>query len=209
MLIGLTGSMAAGKSTAARILAEHGYAVIDADEIAHETLSDPEIVSALCKEFGEGILSPDGAIDRRSLSREAFGSGRADDLNRITHPAIKRELFRRAREQEAEKGCAVLDVPLLIESGLNKDCDCVILVTSDIETRYRRIMLRDGLSRSEARQRIAAQMPQWKKKRYANFIVENDGDEGELEEKLLRVLEKLDIKGEGNAFDRNDWKDKE
>ena len=85
----------------------------------------------------------------------------------------------------------------------------MILVTSDIETRYRRIMLRDGLSRSEARQRIAAQMPQWKKKRYANFIVENDGDEGELEEKLLRVLEKLDIKGEGNAFDRNDWKDKE
>ena len=69
MLIGLTGSMAAGKSTAARILAEHGYAVIDADEIAHETLSDPEIVSAPCKEFGEGILLPDGAIDRRSLGR--------------------------------------------------------------------------------------------------------------------------------------------
>ena len=87
----------------------------------------------------------------------------------------------------------VLDVPLLIESGLHKRCDSVILVTANIETRYARIMKRDGLSRREARARIAAQMPQWKKKRYADYIIENDTTEAELHlrvDELIGTLQK-------------------
>lgn len=90
---------------------------------------------------------------------------RVELLNDIVHPAVIESLLEQAETAKQLPDCpgVVLDVPLLIESGLHKRCDSVILVTANIETRYARIMKRDGLSRREARARIAAQMPQWKK----------------------------------------------
>lgn len=194
MLIGLTGSMAAGKSTAAAAIAEMGFPVIDADVIAHEALEDEGVVSELVKEFGSGIIS-DGRIDRKALSKAAFQRGRTEKLNSITHPFICQRLIFDAKREEEKHGVAVLDVPLLIESGLNGACAHVILVTADRAARYARIMKRDGLTRREARARLKNQMPERRKRKYADIIIENNGTAAELEAAVRSAMAEFVPKG--------------
>ena len=210
-LLGLTGSMAAGKSTVSAMLAERGFFIVDADKTAHDVIQTEKVLRKLTDAFGEGILDESGNIDRKKLSVCVFGEKKnevqnktcpgntanasAELLNDIVHPAVIESLFEQAETAKQLPDCrgVVLDVPLLIESGLHKRCDSVILVTANIETRYARIMKRDGLSRREARARIAAQMPQWKKKRYADYIIENDTTEAELHlrvDELIGTLQK-------------------
>lgn len=221
-LLGLTGSMAAGKSTVSAMLAERGFFIVDADKTAHDVIQTEKVLRKLTDAFGEGILDESGNIDRKKLSVCVFGEkknevqdktcpgnaanasaeriaaekkSRVELLNDIVHPAVIESLFEQAETAKQLPDCrgVVLDVPLLIESGLHKRCDSVILVTANIETRYARIMKRDGLSRREARARIAAQMPQWKKKRYADCIIENDTTEAELHlrvDELIGTLQK-------------------
>lgn len=222
-LLGLTGSMAAGKSTVSAMLAERGFFIVDADKTAHDVIQTEKVLRKLTDAFGEGILDESGNIDRKKLSECVFGEknnevqdkacpgnaanasaeriaaekkSRVELLNDIVHPAVIESLFEQAETAKQLPDCpgVVLDVPLLIESGLHKRCDSVILVTANIETRYARIMKRDGLSRREARARIAAQMPQWKKKRYADYIIENDTTEAELHlrvDELIGTLQKM------------------
>lgn len=218
-LLGLTGSMAAGKSTVSAMLAERGFFIVDADKTAHDVIQTEKVLRKLTDAFGEGILDESGNIDRKKLSECVFGEknnevqnkacpgnasaernaaeqkSRVELLNAIVHPAVIESLFEQAETAKQRPDCpgVVLDVPLLIESGLHKRCDSVILVTANIETRYARIMKRDGLSRREVRARIAAQMPQWKKKRYADYIIENDTTEAELHlrvDELIGTLQK-------------------
>lgn len=221
-LLGLTGSMAAGKSTVSAMLAERGFFIVDADKTAHDVIQTEKVLRKLTDAFGEGILDESGNIDRKKLSVCVFGEkknevqdktcpgnaenasaeriaaekkSRVELLNDIVHPAVIESLFEQAETAKQLPNCrgVVLDVPLLIESGLHKRCDSVILVTANIETRYARIMKRDGLSRREAHARIAAQMPQWKKKRYADYIIENDTTEAELHlrvDELIGTLQK-------------------
>lgn len=194
MLIGLTGSMAAGKSTAARTIAEMGFPIIDADRIAHEVLEDEKVISELVKEFGSGIIS-DGSIDRKALAKAAFRGGRTEKLNSITHPVICQRLIFDAKREEEKYGAAVLDVPLLIESGLNGACTHVILVTADKAVRYARIMERDGLTKREARARLKKQMPERQKRKYADIIIENNGTAAELEAAVRNVMMEFMPKG--------------
>lgn len=194
MLIGLTGSMAAGKSTAARTIAEMGFPVIDADRIAHEVLEDEKVISELVKEFGSGIISG-GRVDRKALSAAAFQGGRTERLNSITHPVICQRLIFDAKREEEKHGVAVLDVPLLIESGLNGACAHVILITADKAIRYARIMERDGLTVREARARLKKQMPERQKRKYADIIIENNGTAEELEAEVRRVMTEFMPKG--------------
>lgn len=194
MLIGLTGSMAAGKSTAARTIAEMGFPIIDADRIAHEVLEDEKVISELVKEFGSGIIS-DGRIDRKVLAKAAFRGGRTEKLNSITHPVICQRLIFDAKREEEKYGTAVLDVPLLIESGLNGACAHVILVTADKAIRYARIMERDGLTKREARARLKKQMPERQKRKYADIIIENNGTAAELEAAVRNVMMEFMPKG--------------
>lgn len=191
MIFGLTGSMAAGKSTAAQILKNKGFTVIDADSIAHGVIELHEVKAELRAAFGDGIFTPDGSVNHRALANAAFETGRVAELNAITHPRIKETMLNEAKNAESKFGCAVLDVPLLIESGMNADCDFVLLITADIETCYARIMKRDGLTREQAQARLNNQMPQWEKKRYADYIINNDGDEKELEHELMNAVEAL------------------
>lgn len=191
MFVGLTGSMAAGKSTAAKIFADLGCPIVDADKIAHEVLLDSAIKIKLVNAFGKGILDGFGEIDRRNLARTAFSAGMSELLNSITHPAIREKLFSQAKQYQLNSAIVILDVPLLIETGLNKECDYVILITADTDERYRRIMQRDGLSKAEAKSRMEAQMPQRQKEEYADFIVENDGNINSLKEKLIAVIDRL------------------
>lgn len=217
-LLGLTGSMAAGKSTVSAMLAERGFFIVDADKTAHDIILTEGVRQRLVEEFGRGILDEFGNIDRRKLSACVFGAAdknsnaaiknetldsaeqaeaerrrRVETLNSVTHPAVIKSLFEQAETARQIPGCVgvVLDVPLLIETGLHKKCDGVILVTANIETRYARIMKRDGLSRREAQARIAAQMPQWKKKRFADYIIENDTTEEELRARVEALAARL------------------
>lgn len=191
MFIGLTGSMAAGKSTAAKIIADLGYPIVDADKIAHDILFDKKIKDELANSFGEEIFDDSGEINRRSLAHSVFSNGKSEILNSITHPAIKQRLFDLAKHLQAESPIVILDVPLLMETRLNRECDRVILITADTNERYRRIMLRDGLSRAEAKSRMEKQMPQREKEKYADFIIENDGNIDLLKEKLIDVINRI------------------
>lgn len=181
-MIGLTGGIASGKSTVSKRLRELGAEVFDADEISREVAASEDVLSKIREAFGDGVFFEDGSLSRPALASVVFSSDEnAGKLDAITHPAIAAELKRRAREAE-ENGCPMVfvDAALLIESGFYKLCGEVWLVTASYETRVKRIMERDGLSRSEAEARISRQMPEDEKRKYASVVIENDGDVSEL-----------------------------
>jgi dephospho-CoA kinase len=195
MILGLTGSMASGKSTVSKMLAARGFTVLDADRIAHEALEDPNVKRALTERFGGDILTC-GVIDRARLAEKAFASdGETAALNAIVHPFVIKKTVRKAYQALFcdPDAAVVLDVPLLFESGMDGLCDAVLVVAADNETRYLRIMLRDGLSREQAKRRIEKQMPQEEKMERADAVIMNDGTLEELEERLEKALSALGL----------------
>ncbi|MBQ5488937.1 MAG: dephospho-CoA kinase, partial [Clostridia bacterium] len=150
MILGLTGSMASGKSTVSAMLKEYGLYVLDADEEAHAVLELPAVRRELAELFGEDILDENGAVVRARLAEKAFASAEETaELNAVTHPAVIQTMLEKAEEFALEypEIPVVFDVPLLFESGMDKLCDRVVTVAADDEVRYLRIMLRDGLTR--------------------------------------------------------------
>ncbi len=188
MLIGLTGSIAAGKSTVAGRLSTLGAYVLDADAVAREVVEPgTDGLARLCAAFGREILSEDGTLDRKRLAGRVFSDPEARGiLNGITHPLVVGFMEERAKAWLAKTpgGIAVWDMPLLIECGAWKKVDAVWLVTAEDEARLARMMARDGCTREHALLRMAAQMPQAEKARYADVVIPNDGDEAAL---LTRV----------------------
>ena len=180
MLIGLTGSIGAGKSTVAARLKALGAYVIDADEIAREVSSyGSEGLTVIVSAFGEGVLQADGTLDRKKLAAIVF----AEDekrlaLNAILHPRILNVMRERAAGVlAAEKNAVVVyDMPLLIETGEYMHVGSVWLVIAGDETRIARVMARDACTKEEALRRIAAQMPQEEKRAYAHEIIDNSGN---------------------------------
>lgn len=188
MKIGLTGGIASGKSMAARRLRTLGAYVLDADDVSRElTRPGGALLAPLAAEFGGGILTAHGELDRRALGAIVFfDKEKLARLNAITHPAIIRRMHRLADEYLAARpdGVAVLDMALLIECGEHKNVDAVWLVTAPEKTRLARIMARDGCTEEEALSRMAAQLPQEEKEKYADVIIKNDGGIAELFEKV-------------------------
>ena len=193
--IGLTGGIGSGKTTAAKRFAELGAKVYSADDIARRAL-DPgtncydRVVSA----FGESILLPDGAIDRKRLAQIVFSDeSKRTLLNGILHPYVIDRLFSDADQDfQAENfRIAVFDIPLLFESGLDAQMDTTIVVASDTETRIRRVIERDGISREQALQRILVQMPDEEKRLRANYVLDNDGSKDDLCRRVDALYELL------------------
>lgn len=184
MRIGLTGGIAAGKSSVSEILASLGAWILDADAVSREMVEPGSAgLEGIVREFGERILKADGTLDRAALGAEVFSDdARRGRLNGILHPIIKSEMLNRAGRIESEypDAIVIMDVPLLIESGWQDMADEVWLVTAPLEERIRRIALRDGLDRRQAERRIAAQMPDGEKVKYADIIINNDGNMDEL-----------------------------
>ena len=196
MIIGLTGSMASGKSTVSEFLKKRGLHIIDADKAAHKILFEDETKKSLAECFGNDIIGSDGEIDRKNLAEKAFSSEEATEkLNSITHPAIISLIREDIKENEKKYPAVVIDAPLLIEAGLHKICDAVWLVCANIETRYARIMKRDNLTRAQARARVAKQIPQWKKKRFADALIDNDGTVAALESRIDTLLAQYGLTG--------------
>ena len=193
--IGLTGGLASGKSLVARIFKSLGCTLIDTDAIARDVVvPGTEGWQAVVKEFGPQILAENNTIDRPKLANIIFtDAGRRQILNSILHPLI----ISSVRQQLAEIGdrepdaLVVVDVPLLIECGLQDDFDEVIVVWTPRETQINRLMERDGLAEAEAQQRLAAQLPLDQKRAYATFVVENDADHEKTEAQVRIIFSAL------------------
>jgi dephospho-CoA kinase len=180
--IGLTGSIGVGKSFVAGVLAELGCHVLDADDTARAVVEPgsaalQDVVAA----FGPEFLGTDGALDRSKLGSLVFADeDKRKLLNSILHPYIIAEQDERLREWETEdpNGIAVIDAALMIESGGYKRFDKLIVVHCRPEVQLERLISRNNLSRAEAEKRIAAQMPQEEKKKFADYLIDtSDGFE--------------------------------
>ena len=177
--VGLTGSIAVGKSFVLGVLKELGCHVLDADEVAREVVKPGTAgLRAVVEAFGDEILRADGTLDRSKLGSIVFtDENKRRQINSILHPFIitaQDEELRRL-EREDPQGIAVVDAALMIESGGYKRFDKLIVVHCDPEIQLQRLMKRDKLSREDAERRINSQMPQEEKKRYADFLIDTSG----------------------------------
>ena len=190
-VIGLTGGIASGKSTASAYLRELGAAIVDADAISRaSTRRGGAAFEAVCAAFGD-ILGADGEIDRRKLGGIVFADEDArNKLNSIVHPAViaeSRAQIEKARAASA-KVC-ILDVPLLFETGMEKLCDETWLIYVPREEQIRRMAERDGLDAAAAAARIDSQMPLEEKLKRADVAVDSSGAIEQTREKLRRLWE--------------------
>lgn len=193
IVIGVAGSIASGKSTAARVFERLGARVLDADAIGHDLLRTERMRDVIRTAFGEGVLTAEGDVDRRALGRLVFGDEQVRQrLNRLVRPAIRAEIRRRigGMRDEGYDGVVVVDAPLLVDTGPTDLADRVILVTAPATTRKERIILR-GLTGREAEERIAAQEPDTKQTRWADYILENNGTQNELIEKAEALWKRI------------------
>jgi dephospho-CoA kinase len=175
---GLTGGIASGKSTVAGFFRELGARVIDADAIAHQVLHREAVVGDLIRRFGAGILAPDGRVDRRRLGPRVFGDPEGREwLNRRIHPEVREEIAQRLEEERlaGAHSLAVVDVPLLVESGEPRRYGPLILAWCPPALQLHRIMARDGLAEPEARARLEAQLPIDGKRALADHIIDTSG----------------------------------
>ncbi len=174
---GLTGGIASGKSTVAKMLQEKGAYIIDFDELAHYVEEpDRPAWQEIVNYFGRDILNEDRTINRVKLGLIVFADQeKLSRLNSIVHPAVFEEWRRRMDEiNRKDPGAIVIaDVPLLVEVGLQRLLDVVILVYSSPEDQIKRLMDRSGCSREEALKRLASQMPIDEKTRYADIVIDN------------------------------------
>lgn len=176
LVIGLTGSIAVGKSFVCDCFRELGCHVLDADLTAREVVAKgTDGLAEIVHEFGDDILTGDGELDRKKMAAIVF----ADEskrllLNSIVHPRVIESQNEWLQDQKARDpaGIAIVDAALMIESGGYKRFDKLIVVWCRPDIQLKRLMLRDNLSETEARRRIDSQMPQEEKKRYADFLID-------------------------------------
>ena len=197
-IIGLCGGSGSGKGIVSSLFVKAGIPVIDSDAVYHElTTRSGDCLSALCNEFGDGILS-NGVLNRKALADIVFSSGDAaakrKRLNEISHGYILSEIERRllSFEKEGVK-IAVVDAPLLFESGLDKKCDVTVAVISDEDTRISRIMSRDKLSVEEAKRRISAQISNSELIERSDFQIYNNSTVVDLAESVYKLIEKINL----------------
>lgn len=183
-IIGLTGNIATGKSTVARMLSDLGATVIDADRVAHEVMrAGTPVHRAVVEAFGPEILRPDGEIDRARLGARVFSDPQAlAQLEAIVHPAVLEEVARRIAA--APTPVVVVEAIKLIESGLAEAFDALWVTTCSFEEQVRRLMADRGLSRQDAQQRVHAQPPQEAKIARADVVISTNGS---LEETRAQV----------------------
>lgn len=192
--IGLTGGIGSGKSTVASMLADAGFVVIDADQIARENMEPGSpVLAEVAREFGEDILDADGVLDRAELARRAFESEeQTQKLNAITHPAIRAESKRRFSQAEADGAeAAVYDMPLLVELGMHRDMDLTVVVDVDPEERVRRLVSARGLDETDARARIARQIDDAERRAAADVVIDNNGAIEDLAPQVERLITEI------------------
>lgn len=191
-VIGLTGGIGTGKSTASEYLRKQGFSIIDADRISREIVEPGTLLlKELEKNFGSGIIKDDGTLDRKALAAIVFSDKeKKSRLDGLMHGHILDEIERKISESQSEEGRGIIvDAPLLFETGLEKKCDQVWLITADEKLRILRVCERDGMDPEEVRARIQNQMADEEKKERAHRIVDNSGSKEALLAQLAELIE--------------------
>ncbi len=194
--VGLTGGLASGKSTVAGYFRELGAFHVDADRLAHELIApggsaERDVISR----FGGGILGPDGSIDRKALAAVVFSDPQAlAHLNALVHPKVRKEIAQRIADQEAGASpaeVALVDAALLVESGIHRDLDALVVVACPEPVQIARAVARGGLTEAEARARVAAQAPLAAKLAVADHVIDNGASLDQTKRQVLGVWEAL------------------
>ncbi|WP_422122981.1 dephospho-CoA kinase [Planococcus sp. X10-3] len=192
MIIGLTGSIASGKSTVSKMLEEMGFPIIDADMVARQVVEPgSETLSKIEVLFGAEVIKPDGTMDREKVGAYIFSDPvKRKQLNDIIHPAIRAEMLRQ-RDEYLTEGfqTIVMDIPLLFESKLQHFVDKILVVSVTEENQLARLIERNGLSEKDARARIGSQLPMSVKEEGADAVIYNNGTIEETARQLERILE--------------------
>ncbi len=195
LLVGLTGGLATGKSTVARLFRDCGATLIDADALARQVVQPGKPAwRDIVRTFGTQVLRPDRTLDREALARIVFGDRtKLRKLNAIVHPRVAREQAHLAREilRKEPRAVVIYDVPLLFEAGADKRVDKIIVVTAPPRTQIARMQKRDGLTRPEALRRLRSQMPLAKKVRLADYVVRGTLTGPPLRRQVRRLYEEL------------------
>lgn len=200
MYIGLTGLIGAGKSTAAQILASHGAATIDADQIAREVIGlYPALLKKLVTRFGKSILTPTGKLRRKKLAAVAFADEQArQQLNDIIHPYIGREIKRRMKRLSRHHQVVVIDAALLLGSSIEDEMDRILVIHASKQVRLHRLLKR-GLTREDALMRMQRQLPFNELRRRADRLIMNQDSLSSFEKKVADYLKKIMSGQPGNG----------
>jgi dephospho-CoA kinase len=185
ILIALTGGIGSGKSTVSQRLAARGAVIIDADAIVRDLQRAPSpLLDTLAEHFGDGIIRPDGELDRPALAAIAFNDDQAlSDLNDIVHPAVREEIARRIDAEAATDHVVVLDTPLL-EVRTGHEFAAVIVVDVPTEVAVDRLVASRGMDEADARARIAKQVTREERLAKADRVIDNSGDLDALDRQL-------------------------
>lgn len=188
IVVGLTGGIGSGKSTVSAALAERGAIVVDADAIAKELQrAGQPVFLKMVERWGEGIIGPDGELDRAKVAGIVFNDAEAlKDLNAIVHPALNAEMNRRIRAQEGTDNVVIVDVALMAENNGRKrfGVGSVIVVDTPVETAVHRLVTYRGLNEADARARIGKQASREDRLKIADRVVDNGGDRAALDAQL-------------------------
>lgn len=193
LLVGLTGGIASGKSTVAARFVEHGMELIDADAIAREQLRPgTEVWNRVVEHFGAEVLDSDGFVDRKVLGAIVFAdNGKRQLLNQLTHPPVVDEIASRLELLQAFDGPVVLDVPLLVEAGVERGYEAVVVVAARPEVQRQRLVALRGATSAEADARIGAQAPLEEKLARATHVIWNEGSLDQLRTRTDEVAREL------------------
>jgi len=189
-LIGLTGNIASGKSTVARLLVEHGAVLVDADRLAREAVRPgTPALARITERFGDAVLAPDGTLDRPALRGHVFADRyELEALNAIVHPEVERLREQRVAQARADGAQVVVcDIPLLFEKHLADRFDKIILVDAPRPLRLERLVRDRGLHEAEAMDMIAAQMPAELKRARSDYVIDNTGSLADLARRVDEV----------------------
>jgi dephospho-CoA kinase len=192
LFVGLTGGIGSGKSTVATMLADRGAVVLDADAFARDAVErGTPGFDRVVKLFGPEVVTPGGDLDRARIADEVFADeDRRRALEAIVHPEVRRMVAEGMAADAGIDSVVVLNSPLLIETGSDRDCDLVVVVSAEPETQIRRLVAR-GMDEADARARQAAQLPLERKAELADVVLDNEGTTAELEAQVERLWEDL------------------
>lgn len=191
MIIGLTGSIASGKSTVSSMLKKKGFPIVDADEIARLVVEPGSpVLLEISRQFGEDVVNEDGSLNRGKLGERIFGDDEErQKLNSIIHPAIRQEMLRQKADWLLNGAkTVIMDIPLLFESKLQSFVDKIIVVSVSPEIQKERLIARNVLSQEEADARIRSQLPMEIKEQGADAVLFNDGTREETAKQLENLL---------------------
>lgn len=196
LIIGLTGSIATGKSTIAAMFEEFKIPVIDADKAAREVVNPGEAASKEIRQtFGDEVFHEDNTLNRERLGEIIFADEeKRKQLNNIVHPAIRKRMLEKKEELLADGAeCIVFDIPLLFESKLEHFVEKIIVVSVDEDVQLKRLMDRNTFTITEAKQRISSQIPVTEKAEKADAVIDNNGSIEESQKQLEAILDAWNV----------------